>query len=64
MRGIVLGGGIEALGEPFLQEVCRAMYTRSLLIHHLDLRYTQTGANAESVGLARHFLDKLYTITK
>ncbi len=63
MRRVVLGGGIEALGEPFLQELNRALLSRSLLVRHLDLGYTQAGPDAESVGLAQYFLDKIYTIT-
>lgn len=63
MRNVVLGGGIEVLGEPFLREVYRAMGARNVLIRHMDLSYAQSGPNAESIGLAQHFLDKMYTIT-
>ena len=63
MRRIALGGGIEALGEPFLREIRRALLTRKLLIRQLDLNYAQAGPDAESVGLAQYFLDKVYTIT-
>ena len=63
MRRVVLGGGIEVLGEPFLQELHRALCTRSVLIRHLDLSYAQAGPDAESLGLAQYFLDKQYTIT-
>ena len=63
MRHIVLGGGIEALGSLFLQEVQRALQARSLLIRSLDLSYTQAGEDAECVGIAQYFLDKVYTIT-
>lgn len=63
MRNVVLGGGIETLGEPFLREVYRAMGSRNLLIRHMDLSYAQSGPNAESIGLAQYFLDKVYTIT-
>ena len=63
MRCIVLGGGIEKLGEPFLREVYRALCSRTMLIRHLDLSYAQAGLDAESMGIAHHFLDKLYTIT-
>ena len=63
MRRIVLGGGIEALGEPFLREVYRNLMIRNVLIRHLELSYAQAGPDAESVGLAQYFLDKVYTIT-
>ena len=63
MRRIALGGGIEALGEPFLRELHSALLTRHLLIQDLKLSYAQAGPDAESVGLAQYFLDKLYTIT-
>ena len=62
MRRIVLGGGIEALGEPFLREVYRNLMIRNVLIRHLELSYAQAGPDAESVGL-QYFLDKVYTIT-
>ncbi len=63
MRRIALGGGIEVLGEPFLREIYRDLLTRSVLIRRLDLSYAQAGPDAESVGLAQYFLDKVYTIT-
>ena len=63
MRRIVLGGGIEALGEHFLETVDRAVRARAMLIHHLYLSYAQVGPDAECVGIAHHFLDKVYTIT-
>lgn len=63
MRRIALGGGITALGKGFLDEVYRALRRRTLLIRTLDLSYAQAGPDAECVGLARYFLDKVYTIT-
>ncbi len=63
MRRVVLGGGIEALGSLFLERVERAVRARAMLIHHLYLSYAQVGPDAESVGIAHHFLDKVYTIT-
>ena len=63
LRRTVLGGGIEALGEPFLRELRRSLMQRTVLIRHLDLGYAQAGPDAESVGLAQYFLDKVYTIT-
>ena len=63
LRRVVLGGGIEVLGEPFLQALRQALKHRVVLIHQLDLSYAQAGPGAESVGLAQYFLDKIYTIT-
>ena len=63
MRRIALGGGITALGKVFLDEVYRALCRRTLLIRSLDLSYAQAGPDAECIGIARHFLDKVYTIT-
>ena len=63
LRRIALGGGIEALGEPFIQELYRLITARNVLIHHLDISYAQAGPEAESIGLAQYYLDKVYTIT-
>ncbi len=63
LRNVVLGGGIEFLGEPFLREVRRELKKRDVLIRHLELNYAQAGPDAECVGLAQYFLDKIYTIT-
>ena len=63
MRRIALGGGIEILGEPFLLEVYRALLTRSMLVRHLELSYAQVGPDAEGIGLAQYFLDRVFTIT-
>jgi len=63
LRRIVLGGGIEALGQPFLEEVHRALMSRTLLIRYLDLSYAQAGPDAEILGVAAHYLDKVFTIT-
>ena len=63
IRRITLGGGIEALGEPFLREVYRALCSRTLLIRSLDLSYAQAGPDAEILGVAHHFLDNVFTVT-
>ena len=63
MRRVVLGGGIEILGEPFLQEVYHALMGRTLLIRRLDLSYAKAGPDAEILGVAEHYLDKVFTIT-
>ena len=63
MQRIVLGGGIEVLGDIFLQALHRALYSRTALIRHVDLTYTQAGPDAEILGLAEYYLDKVFTIT-
>ena len=63
MRHIALGGGITALGDPFLKEVYHAVMKRTLLIRQLDLSYAQAGPDAEILGIAQRFLDKVFTIT-
>ena len=63
MRRVVLGGSIEALGEPFLMMVYDALLTRPQLIRFVDLSYAQAGPNAEIFGIAQHFLDKVFTVT-
>ena len=63
MRHIALGGGIEILGETFLLEVYQALLSRSMLVRHLELSYAQAGPDAEGIGLAQYFLDRVFTIT-
>jgi predicted NBD/HSP70 family sugar kinase len=63
MRQIVLGGGIEILGDTFLQEVYHALFSRTSLIRNLDLSYAQAGPDAEILGVAEHYLDKVFRIT-
>ena len=63
MRRIVLGGGIEIMGDGFLREVYRALCSRASLIRHVDLTYAQAGPDADILGVAEHYLDKVFTIT-
>ena len=63
MRRIVLGGGIEVMGDAFLREVYHALCSRTSLIRHVDLTYAQASPNAEILGVAEHYLDKVFTIT-
>ena len=62
-RRIVLGGGIEMLGEGFLRRLYHNLCVRSLFIRTLDLSYAQLGLESDSIGLAQYFLDQTYTIT-
>lgn len=63
IRRIVLGGGIEALGEPFLTALRDSLSQRALLEDSLIITYAQAGPDAPGIGLAKHYLDKVYTIT-
>ena len=63
MRHLVLGGSITALGKPFLEELYHNLMKRTLLIRTLNLNYAQAGPDAEVLGIAHYFLDKLFTVT-
>ena len=63
MHDVLLGGAVSALGETFLQSVCRGVLNRNRLIRRFSVRYACAGENAESAGLARYFLDKHFTVT-
>ena len=63
MRRIVLGGGIEVMGDVFLREIYHALCSRTSLIRHIDLSYAQAGPNADVLGVAEYYLDKVFTIT-
>lgn len=64
LRHVVLGGGIAALGDPFLREVYHALMGRGLLIRALDLSYAQAGPDADILGIGHYFLDKVFTVTQ
>ena len=63
MRHLVLGGDITALGKPFLEELYHNLMKRTLLIRTLNLNYAQAGPDAEVLGIAHYFLDKVFTVT-
>lgn len=64
IQRIVLGGGIEVLGEDFLACLRSAVRSRSnLFCDELDLTYSIAGPVADGRGFAHCFLDKNYTIT-
>lgn len=62
LRRIVITG-VECLGEAFLEMVREALLERSLLVRTLDLSYAQAGPDAQALGLAQHYLDKVFTVT-
>ena len=66
---IVIGGGIEQLGEPLLDMLRKK--TDKLLIsgeyrtkHKLDINYTNLNSDAKNLGAVKYFCDKLLTITE
>ena len=64
IQRIVLGGGVEILGEPFLESLRESVQIRSALFcDNLNLTYAGVGSGADGEGFAHCFLDKVYTIT-
>lgn len=63
IRRIVVGGGIEILGEKFLNKLLKPLQGRSLLAKNLRMTYALSGPDGDSIGIAHYFLDKAYTIT-
>lgn len=63
IRSIVIGG-IEGLGEGFLKKL-RALSESSgcrMLMRGVSIQYPRTGAQADSIGIARYFIDKIFRI--
>ena len=63
IRRIVVGGGIEILGEGFLEHLRNCASKRHHLTRHMHMSYAHAGADGDSLGLAHYFLDKAYSIT-
>lgn len=63
IRRIVVGGGIEILGEAFLNHLRNCASKRHHLTRHMSMNYAHAGAEGDSIGLAHYFLDKAYSIT-
>lgn len=63
IRRIVVGGGIETLGEAFLETLRCSLRSRRLLAGKVEMSYGRAGADGDSAGLAHYFLDKAYTIS-
>lgn len=62
IRRIVVGGGIEILGNSFLEQLHNCTSKRHHLTRHMCMSYAQVGADGDSAGLAHYFLDKAYRI--
>lgn len=63
IRRIVIGGGIEILGEGFLNRLRSCIQFRHMLTRHMQMSYACAGSDGDSIGLAHYFLDKVYSIT-
>ena len=63
VRKLVLGGGIEALGAPFLEKLYRRLSSRSQIWGRLELSYISSGPLDDTLGIVNYFLDKVFTIT-
>ena len=64
IQRIVLGGGIELLGEGFLEQLREKVCSHTRLFSdELNLDYAAAGSQADDVGLAHYYLDKVFTIT-
>ncbi len=63
IQQIVLGGGIEVLGDAFLQKVIRSVDPGRILVSHLSITYAATGKAQEYVGITQYFLDKEFLLS-
>lgn len=64
IRRIIIGGGIENLGDGFLERLRACPQFRHMLSRHMEMSYAQTSSDGDSLGLAHYFLDKVYAITQ
>lgn len=62
IRRIVLGGGIEALGDELLFRLRSLISQRRVLAKHFQLDYALTLPSEDSLGLAMYYLDKVFTV--
>ena len=64
IKRIVIGGGIEQLGDGFLKKV-RSFTEENggrMLMRNVTIDYTRSGTTGDSLGIANYFLDKVFTI--
>ena len=61
----VVIGGIERMGEGFLNKLRSFMSGRrgQMWMRGMNIMYPQTSAQADSIGLAQYYIDKIFTIT-
>lgn len=66
IRRVIIGGGIEELGEGFLNRL-RFLAKRTngnLLMHGLTLDYGRIAAENSGIGVAEYFIDKKFEISR
>ncbi|MBQ8507640.1 MAG: ROK family transcriptional regulator [Clostridia bacterium] len=61
----VVIGGLEKMGEGFLNKLRSFLDGRrgQMLMRGLKLMYPQISAQADSIGIAQYYIDKIFTIT-
>jgi len=62
IRRIIVGGGIEILGEEFLNKLRSCAGNHRHLTRHMSMTYAKVGEDGDSIGLAHYFLDREYRI--
>ncbi len=66
IRRIVIGGGIERLGNGFLNKLVGMTMedADSVFTRKVKITYTKSGFKGDSIGIAKYFIDKVFTITQ
>jgi len=66
IRRIVIGGGIERLGDGFLNKLVELSMadTDNVFTRNVKITYAKSGFKGDSVGIAKYFIDKVFTITQ
>ncbi|MDR0721022.1 MAG: ROK family transcriptional regulator [Treponema sp.] len=66
-REIVIGGGIEDLGDTFLKMIIKKVEipetSSEKFVQNIPIRFTGCAKNAETFGLFRYYLDKFFKIS-
>jgi N-acetylglucosamine repressor len=65
IKRVVIGGGIEQLGDYFLNKLraFSADHPHNKLARGLTISYAQSGLHGDSQGIAQFYLDHVFTIT-
>ena len=64
IKRIVIGGGIEQLGNAFLKKL-RSFSGENggrMLMRNVTIDYTRSGLSGDALGIAAYYLDKVFTI--
>ena len=61
----VVIGGIEPIGDKFLKKLHSFLEGRrgQMWMRGMSITYPQTSADADSIGIAQYYIDKIFTIT-